>query len=58
MIDEEPLLIRQLAILTKKYDLSKYEEKNKIIKALLSKGFDYNLIKKNVKGGTFYEKDE
>ncbi len=57
MIDEEPLLIRELDKLTKKYDLSKYEDKNKVIKALLRKGFDYDLIKKNVKEGTFYESD-
>ena len=49
MIDEKPLLIRELAILKKKYDLSKYEDKSKVIKALLSKGFDYELIKINVK---------
>ncbi len=57
MIDEEPLLKRELDILTKKYDLSKYEDKSKIIKMLISKGFDYELIKKSVKEGTLYESD-
>lgn len=55
VIDEEPLLMKELNTLTKKYDLSKYEDKNKVIKALLSKGFDYELIKKTVKEGTLYE---
>ena len=57
MIDEEPLIKRELDKLVKKYDLTKYEEKNKVIKALLSKGFDYELIKKSVKEGTLYESD-
>ncbi len=48
-IDEEPLIIKELALLTKRYDLTKYEDENKIIKALLNKGFNYELIKKSMK---------
>jgi len=55
MIDESPLLERELSVLKRKYDLSKYEEKSKVIKALLNKGFDYELIKKHVKEGDLYE---
>ena len=58
MIDEEPLLARELDKLVKKFDLSKYEDKSKVIKALLSKGFDYELIKKHVKEGALYESDK
>ncbi len=55
VIDEEPLLKRELDKLIKKYDLTKFEDKNKVIKALLSKGFDYELIKKSVKEGEDHE---
>ena len=55
VIDEESLIKKELTILTKKYDLSKYEDKTKIIKSLISKGFDYELIKKKVKEGILYE---
>ena len=30
----------------KKYDKNEYEDKNKIIKSLMSKGYNYQLIKK------------
>ena len=57
VIDEEPLLMKELGKLIKKYDVTKYEDKNKVIKALLSKGFDYELIKKRLKEGDLYESD-
>ena len=57
VIDEESLIKKEITILTKKYDLSKYEDKTKIIKSLISKGFDYELIKKKVKEGIPYEND-
>ncbi len=57
MINEAPLLKRDLDVLLKKYDISNYDEKSKVIKALLSKGYDYELIKKSVKEGAFYEGD-
>jgi len=55
VIDEEPLLKRELKSLLKKYNIAKYEDKSKIIKSLLNKGFDYELIKKSVKEGSLYE---
>ena len=58
MIDDIPLLKRELDKLTKRYDVNKYEEKSKVIKALLSKGFDYETIKSYVKEGTFYEDND
>ena len=52
VIDEEPLIKKELVTLVKKYDLAKYEDRSKVIKALLNKGFDYELIKRSVKEGT------
>jgi len=57
VIDEEPLIKRELDRLVKKYNLSNYEEKSKVIKALLNKGFDYELIKKSVKEDDQNESD-
>ncbi len=54
-IDEEPLIKKELAVLKKRYNLQNYEEKSKVIKALLNKGFDYELIKKSVKEGDTYD---
>ena len=45
MIDEEALLLKDYLKIKNKYDLSKYEEKNKLIKKLLTKGHSYDLIK-------------
>ena len=58
MTDDLPLLKRELDKLFKKYDIANYEEKNKVVKSLLSKGFDYELIKKTMKEGTLYGKNE
>ncbi len=55
MIDELPLLKKELTKLLKKYDINKYEDKNKVIKSLLSKGFDYQLIKTSVEEGNLYD---
>ena len=51
VIDELPLLEIELSKQLKRYDISKYEDKNKVIKALMSKGFDYDLIKRCMKDG-------
>lgn len=53
MIDEEDLLSKDFSKIKDKYDLSKYDEKNKLIKKLLSKGHNYDLIKEFInKEGT------
>lgn len=43
---EDDLLLKDFEKLTKKYDKNIYEDKNKIIKSLMSKGYNYQLIKK------------
>lgn len=45
MIDQEDLLQKDFEKLIIKYDLSKFEEKNKLIKKLISLGHDYEQIK-------------
>jgi len=55
MIDDLPILKNEISKLLKKYDINIYEQKNKVIKSLLSKGFDYDLIKRNLKEGEFIE---
>lgn len=49
-IAEDDLLKREVELLKKKYDLSDYTEKDKAIKSLLSKGFNYDKIKLYLKG--------
>lgn len=49
-IDEESLIMKELVSLKKKYDFSNYLERNKAIKSLVGKGYDYELIKSHVKG--------
>jgi regulatory protein len=45
-VEEDDLLIKDFEKLLKKYDKNEYEDKNKIIKSLMSKGYNYQLIKK------------
>ena len=45
MIDEEDLLKKEYLKIKDKYDISIYEEKNKLIKKLMSKGHNYEAIK-------------
>lgn len=49
-IDEDSLILREIENLKKRYDLRKYEDKSKITKSLLSKGFNYETIKEHLKG--------
>ncbi len=49
-IDEDSLILREVDILKKKYDFSDYQEKSKATKSLLSKGYNYETIKKHLKG--------
>jgi len=55
MVDELSLLKIELKKLLTKYDIDNYEQKDKVIKSLLSKGFNYELIKSNLKEGEHYE---
>lgn len=48
MIDEDDLLQKELSKLKGKYDLSNYEEKQKLIKKLMIKGYAYGEIKKQL----------
>ncbi len=53
MIDEDNLLQLDFNKIKDKYDIKKYDEKNKLIKKLLSKGHKYELIKEFIdKEGT------
>ncbi|AIO18793.1 Regulatory protein RecX [Candidatus Izimaplasma bacterium HR1] len=45
MIDEEDLLKKDYLRVKDKYDLSIYEEKNRLIKKLMSKGHNYETVK-------------
>ena len=45
MIDEEDLLQKDYSKIKDKYDISTYEDKSKLIKKLMSKGYNYELIK-------------
>ncbi len=45
MIDDQSLLEKEIAIVTKNVDLSNYESKQKVIQKLLQKGFYYDRIK-------------
>jgi regulatory protein len=49
-IDEDSLILKELVSLKKKYDFTNYLDRSKVIKALLSKGYDYETIKEHVKG--------
>ena len=49
MIDEDILLEKELKKHIGKYDLSKYEEKNKLIQKLMTRGFNYEVIKKHLR---------
>jgi len=49
MIDEKSLLQNEIQKLKGKYNLDVYEEKNKLIKKLMTKGYSYELIKNNLK---------
>jgi len=49
MIDEKSLLQNEIQKLKGKYNLDVYEEKNKLIKKLMTKGYSYELIKINLK---------
>ncbi len=49
-IDEDSLILKELINLKKKYDFTNYLDRNKVIRALLSKGYDYETIKEHVKG--------
>ena len=49
-IDEDSLILREVDILKKKYDFSDYQDKSKATKSLLSKGYNYETIKKHLKG--------
>lgn len=54
MIDEEELLYKDYMKIKDKFNLTKYDEKNKLIKKLLLKGHNYELIKEfiNKEGNT------
>ncbi len=49
MIDEEDLLGKELSKLIKNYDIKDYKQKDKLIKKLISKGYNYNVIKQHLK---------
>jgi regulatory protein len=49
-IDEDSLIVREIEMLKKKYDFNNYLDKSKATKSLLSKGYDYETIKKHLKG--------
>ena len=49
MIDENALIMAEINKLKGKYDLNKYEEKNKLIKKLMLKGYHYEIIKSHLK---------
>lgn len=49
-IDEDDLILREIDKLKKKYDFNDYSDKNKAIKSLLSKGYNYETIKEHLKG--------
>lgn len=49
-IDEDTLILKEIENLKKKYDFNNYLERNKAIRALVSKGYDYGTIKEYVKG--------
>lgn len=49
MIDENHLLQKEISKIIDKYDLNDYEQKNKLIKKLMTKGYNYEVIKKHLK---------
>lgn len=49
-IDEDSLIVREVEKLKKKYDFNEYTDRSKATKSLLSKGFNYEAIKKHLKG--------
>ncbi len=48
MIDEDELLQKEIKKIGFKYDLNSYEEKNKLIKKLMLKGYNYENIKNHL----------
>ncbi|MBN2604486.1 MAG: RecX family transcriptional regulator [Bacilli bacterium] len=50
VIDEEQLLEKEIRDIKKRTSLETWEEKDKVIQKLLYKGYDYELIKKLLKG--------
>ncbi len=48
MIDEDELLQKEIKKIGSKYNLNSYEEKNKLIKKLMLKGYNYENIKKHL----------
>lgn len=49
-IDVEKIIINDIKVLKKKYDISDFREKDIVIKKLLQKGYSYNTINKYLKG--------
>lgn len=49
-IDEDSLIVREVENLKKKYDFNNYLDKSKATKSLLSKGYNYETVKKHLKG--------
>lgn len=49
MIDEDMLMIKEISKVKMKFNLNDYNEKNKLIKKLMAKGYHYDLIKKHLK---------
>ena len=53
--DEDELLLKHFQKMVKKYDIKNKNEKNKIIKNLLNKGFELSKILKLCEGGYEYD---
>jgi len=49
-IDEDSLILKEIKILKKKYDFDDYQDKSKVTKSLIGKGYNYETIKKHLKG--------
>ena len=44
-VDDDGLLQREFQKLCKRYDISNWDEKDKVVKSLMQKGYHYKLIK-------------